>query len=179
MNDEVSVAELLEREGWTEQERKPRSRMQVVAVMMAVILGCGLAAILVKVGADTQPDDQAAIFSLPHGPTGGLAGGGLPEQNSSERTNSSTHVVVTNESAGAEDGDDGIPWQTKSRTHTSTATVTVTDSGDPPTSGTETGTPADPGQTGTTPSGGHTTNPTTTTPTRPAPTCVLWIICRP
>ena len=176
MNDDVSVAALLEREGWTEERRAPRSRFQVVAVMLAVVLGCGLAAILVKAGADTQNDADSALVSLPAGPTGGLAGGGIPENpNTTERTNSSSRVVVTNESPGAGGAGNGIPWSTKSRTRTEIATVTVTDSNLPPTSGTDPANPpgaTDPSQTGTAP-GGSTTTPRTT------PTCVLVILCRP
>ncbi|UQS27358.1 hypothetical protein L1857_33470 [Amycolatopsis thermalba] len=180
MNDEVSVAELLEREGWTEQPRAPRSRFQVVAVMLAVVLGCGLAAILVKVGADTQPTDDAALFSLPSGPTGGLAGGGVPENpHTTERTNSSSRVVVTNQATDADAPGNGIPWSTKPRTSTSTETVTVTDSNQPPASSTDPGSPpgqTGPSQTGTAP-GGDTT--TTTTPSRTPPSCILIILCRP
>ena len=175
MNDDVSVAELLEREGWREQPRSPRSRFQVMAVMLAVVLGCGLAAILVKVGADTQNDTDSSLFTLPSGPTGGLAGGGVPgDPNTTERTNSSSRVVVTNESPGAEDGDDVIPWKTRSRTSTATETVTVTDSDQPPTSGA--GAPSGttgPGQPGTPPDGSSTTS------TRTPPSCVLVILCRP
>ncbi|GAB3565816.1 hypothetical protein GCM10027445_11680 [Amycolatopsis endophytica] len=179
MNDEVSVTELLAREGWTEQDRKPRPRFQVVAVMLAVVLGCGLAAILVKVGADTQTDDQAAVFNLPHSPTGGLAGGGLPNQNSHERTNSSSQVVVTNESPGADDGDDSVlPWETRPRDGSQTETVTVTGSDQPPAESTDPGSgpggPSSTGQTGTA-TGGNTT--TTTTPPWTPPSCLLGIIC--
>ncbi|WP_020416818.1 hypothetical protein [Amycolatopsis sp. ATCC 39116] len=182
MNDEVSVAELLEREGWTEQPRAPRSRFQVMAVMLAVVLGCGLAAILVKVGADTSPNDDAALFSLPAGPTGGLAGGGVPgNQSTTERTNSSSRITVTNASPGAGNGGDIVPWATRSRTSTSTETVTVTDSNLPPASSTDPGAPGDPTDPGQTsaPTGGTSTGATTTTPSRTPPSCILIILCRP
>lgn len=174
MSDDVSVAELLEREGWTEQERTPRSRVQVVAVMLAVIVGCGLAAIMVKLGADAQTDDSGAVYSLPHAPTGGLAGGGLPEnRNTSQRTKTSTTVVVTNESTGS--AGEGIPWLTTPRSSTRTETVATTTT--PPGSPTE---PGDPSTGGTTGPGdtGDPTDGTTTTRTRwTPPSCVLVIIC--
>ncbi|NIH78387.1 hypothetical protein [Amycolatopsis viridis] len=177
MNDEVSVAELLEREGRTEEPRAPRSRFQVVAVMLAVVLGCGLAAILVKVGADTPTGTDSALISLPAGPTGGLGGGGVPENpKPTERTNSSSRIVVTNESRGPLEPGEGIPRSTKAGAETPTGTVTVTGSAVPPSSGalpTPTPGPGSASQTGT-PTG----RVTTTTPPRwTPPSCTLWFLC--
>ncbi|WP_051166255.1 hypothetical protein [Amycolatopsis orientalis] len=59
MHDEVSVAELLVREGHERRIPPPsRSRWRMVAVMLAVIVGCGAAATLVSYG--TTANDGAA-----------------------------------------------------------------------------------------------------------------------
>ncbi|WP_406640275.1 hypothetical protein [Amycolatopsis sp. WGS_07] len=59
MNDEVSVAELLVREGHERRIPPPsRSRWRMVSVMLAVIVGCGAAAMLVSYG--TTANDGAA-----------------------------------------------------------------------------------------------------------------------
>nr|WP_243869966.1 hypothetical protein [Amycolatopsis granulosa] len=168
---------MLEREGRPEEARAPRSRFQVVAVMLAVVLGCGLAAILVKVGADTPTGPDSALVSLPAGPTGGLGGGGVPENpRTTERTNSSSRIVVTNEPRGPLEPGDGIPRSTKPGAGTSTGTVTVTGSALPPSSGTL---PTPPSGTGSaSQSGTPTGRTTTTTPPRwTPPSCTLWIIC--
>lgn len=131
MNDEVSVTELLEREGWGELDRKPNGRMRVVAVMLAVVLGCGLAAILVHFGSLNSEADSPSVFNLPHAPTGGLAGGGVPATpTGSEITGLNTTVVVTNETEVDGTGLDGIPWHKHTR-DTRTKTVTVTGSAEP------------------------------------------------
>ncbi|MDT8909987.1 hypothetical protein [Amycolatopsis sp. PS_44_ISF1] len=83
MNDEVSVAELLVREGWGERVPPPsRSRWRMVAVMLAVVVGCGAAAVLVGFG--TTANDEAArvtemkVIEMPDR-TGGA--GGVSESN--------------------------------------------------------------------------------------------------
>jgi hypothetical protein len=144
VNDEVSVAELLDREGWGEPDRKPDGRMRVVAVMLAVVLGCGLAAILVHFGSQDSQADSPSLFNLPHGPTGGLAGGGVPSSpTGSEVTGGNTTVVVTNETEVEGTGINGIPWH-KRAWDTDTETVTVTGSADPgqDTTGSSSGAPS-------------------------------------
>lgn len=73
MNDEVSVAELLVREGWG--DRPVQSRWRVVAVMLAVVIGCGAAAVLVafssgQVRQDAAPVDQIQVIPMPQRTTG-------------------------------------------------------------------------------------------------------------
>ena len=70
MDDEVSVAELLVREGWGDDESPAaRSRWRVVAVMLAVVIGCGTAAVLVAFNGtpreDAQQVDQIRVIPMP------------------------------------------------------------------------------------------------------------------
>ena len=152
MNDEVSVAELLEREGWGEPPSKPNGRVRVVAVMLAVVLGCGLAALLVHFGSQSTQAD-GTLFQLPHGPTGGLAGGGVPAEppSGTEITNGNTTVVVTNVSEVEGTGSDGIPWQHWTPI-TENSSVTVTEAPQPGQSQQDPGAPS------------LTTTPTTSSP---------------
>jgi hypothetical protein len=175
VNDEVSVAELLEREGWNEAPADAKSRFRVVAVMLAVVLGCGLAALLVHIGSsDPQADAPGpAVFNLPRPPTGGLAGGGVPSSQPPEVTDTSSTVVVTNE-AEAGEGDSRIPWLPRHKATTKTRTVTVTEGNTPaPAPTTNPGAGA--------PTGGSSNNPgqpgnNTTTPPSPKPICTIIII---
>jgi hypothetical protein len=175
VNDEVSVTELLEREGWREVDPAPKGRMRVVAVMLAVVIGCGLAALLVHFGSQNPQADGPSVFDTPHGPTGGLAGGGVPASPyETDVTSTGTSVVVTNEAAP---GIDAIPWRTKHRA-TDTQTVTVTESSTTPSSTAGNETSATP--TGASQSGGS-SQPTSGTknnnPSRPIPTICLLSVC--
>jgi hypothetical protein len=76
VNDEVSVAELLVRDGWGEYAPPPaRSRWRVVAVMVAVVIGCGTAAVLVAFSGpprqNAQQVDQIRVLPMPDRTTGG------------------------------------------------------------------------------------------------------------
>jgi hypothetical protein len=124
VNDDVSVAALSDPEGRYDAPSSAASRFRVVAVMLAVVLGCGLAAILVHLASTEQrADDQGpSVFDVPHGPTGGLAGGGVPSsEDSTEVTDTSKRITVTNEAPPT--GGNGLPWATR-RHPTSTVTVT-------------------------------------------------------
>ncbi|WP_033291001.1 hypothetical protein [Amycolatopsis jejuensis] len=64
MNDEVSVAELLVREGHPGRMPPPsRSRWRMVAVMLAVVVGCGAAAVLVSYGT-TAHDEATGVTKM-------------------------------------------------------------------------------------------------------------------
>ncbi|MTD56971.1 hypothetical protein [Amycolatopsis pithecellobii] len=175
MNDEVSVAELLEREGWGGPARKSNGRMRMTAVMLAVVLGCGLAALLVHFGSKEPQADSPSVFNLPHPPTGGLAGGGVAVTPSgSEVTATNKTIVVTNQAPGAVGaGINEIP-----RTHrageSETQTVTVTDSATP---GHDDST-AGPSVTTTPTSSSQPSNSTskTSSTAQPKPSCLL-VIC--
>ncbi|RSM39168.1 hypothetical protein DMA12_30570 [Amycolatopsis balhimycina DSM 5908] len=74
MNDEISVAELLVREGWGDKPPPASARWRVVAVMLAVVIGCGAAAVLVAFGGTTRQDaapvDQIQVIPFPQRTTG-------------------------------------------------------------------------------------------------------------
>lgn len=171
MNDEVSVAALLEREGWDEPYRKPSGRMRTTAVMLAVVLGCGLAALLVHFGSKNSEADSPSLFNQPHPPTGGLAGGGVPSlPTGSEVTASTTTVVVTNQAPGAvAAGVYEIPRQPRPREDPS-QTVTTTDSANPGAGR------ADPSASSPSPTGAQPPNSQPNSPARPSPSCVLLIL---
>jgi hypothetical protein len=74
VNDEISVAELLVREGWGDRPPPANSRWRVVAVMLAVVIGCGTAAVLVALGGkgrqDASPVEQMQVVPFPQRTTG-------------------------------------------------------------------------------------------------------------
>ena len=165
MNDEVSVAELLVREGWGERSGPGQSRWRVLAVMLAVIIGCGAAAVLVGLGGkgteNASPVDQIQVIPFPQRTTG-LGGVGQATDSPPEGGTGGGDVVP-----GA-----GVPRETVTEvpgrtptpeSSTESTTPTTPTSGAPGTSVTPT----------TTPPGGH--HPTTT-PAPPPPSCIL-IIC--
>ncbi|KAA9154181.1 hypothetical protein FPZ12_032620 [Amycolatopsis acidicola] len=125
MYDEVSVTELLEREGWTPAERPRKKRLPTVAVMLAVIVGCGLAAVLVHFGAQDPQADSPSLLNVPHLPTGGLAGGGIPWDTGSEVTGTESSIVVTEEAPPQRSTTSTTSSRSRTR-HTETSTVTVT-----------------------------------------------------
>lgn len=180
MNDDVSVTALSEPERRYDAPSSAASRFRVVAVMLAVVLGCGLAAILVHLASTEQRADNQgpSVFDAPNRPTGGLAGGGVPSsEDETEVTDTSTKITVTNQ-APPPDGN-GLPWATHRRT---TSMVTVTQSSQPSTTG-RAAPPAGSPRSGTNgggPAGGN--SPSTTTPpvgtTAPPPSgpCLLGLL---
>ncbi|MEU4522913.1 hypothetical protein AB0F52_29895 [Amycolatopsis sp. NPDC024027] len=184
MNDEVSVAELLVREGWGDRPGPGQSRWRVVAVMLAVIVGCGAAAALVAFGGkereDAAPVDQIQVIPFPQRttglggadqatdspPDGGIGGGtgGDVVTASNEHRGTVTEVPGRNpatETAGPGPG-------------TGPATPTATPSGSGPSaSGTSTVTPTG----NPPPAGGHSPTPAPTTTPRTPTSCILGIIC--
>jgi hypothetical protein len=168
VNDEVSVAELLVREGWGDRDAPGQSRWRVLAVMLAVVMGCGAAAVLVAFGGgkesqDASPVDQIQVIPFPQRTTG-LGGADQATDSPPEGGTGGGDVVP-----GA-----GVPRETVTEVPGSTpatesstsetATTTTPTGGDPSTPVTPT----------TTPPAGQVPPRTTTPP--PRPTCIL-IIC--
>ncbi|WP_329052842.1 hypothetical protein OG738_09150 [Amycolatopsis sp. NBC_01488] len=171
MNDEVSVAELLVREGWGERSGPGQSRWRVLAVMLAVVIGCGAAAVLVGLGGkgtqDASPVDQIQLIPFPQRTTG--LGGADQATDSPPDGGTGGGDVVPGVGVPRETVTEvpGRPPVSESRTDTATPTTTPT-SGDPGGSVTPT--------TPTQPTHGRTPTPTPTpTPTRTT-VCVL-VIC--
>ncbi|MGW5716352.1 hypothetical protein ACWEVP_09335 [Amycolatopsis sp. NPDC003865] len=169
MNDEVSVAELLVREGWGERSGPGQSRWRVLAVMLAVVIGCGAAAVLVGLGGkgteNASPVDQIQVIPFPQRTTG-LGGADQATDSPPEGGTGGGDVVpgagVPRETVTEVPGRDSPP---ESSADPATTTTTPT-SGDP--SGSVT-------PTSTIPPGGQQPPHTTTTP-KPKPSCIL-IIC--
>lgn len=169
MNDEVSVAELLVREGWGERSGPGQSRWRVLAVMLAVVIGCGAAAVLVGLGGkgtpDASPVDQIQVIPFPQRTTG-LGGADQATDSPPEGGTGGGDVVpgagVPRETVTEVPGTDPT---TESSTDPATTTTTPT-SGDP--SGSVT-------PTSTIPPGGQ-QPPHSTTQPKPKPSCIL-IIC--
>ncbi|WP_410587120.1 hypothetical protein [Amycolatopsis sp. lyj-23] len=178
MNDEVSVAELLVREGWGDRPGPGQSRWRVVAVMLAVIVGCGAAAALVAFGGkerqDASPVDQIQVIPFPQRttglggadqatdspPDGGIGGGtgGDVVTAANEHRGTVTEVPGRDPATGSSSAATATPTATSSGAAPSTTgNATTTPPGNPPP-----------------PSGGHTPTPT---PTPPRPTTCFLVIC--
>jgi hypothetical protein len=168
-NNEVSVAELLIREGWDQHvPPKARSRWRVVAVMVAVVLGCGVAAIVrFSSGApEQQTPDLVSVIGMPPR-TSGLAGAdAIPSSDSptSQDGTTSDPGTSTGDSSG-ETTTSGTASVTTTPTTSETAPTTsgrddTTTSGVSTTSGTSTSTSTPP--------------PPPSTPTTTPSHCFLW-----
>ncbi|RSN20767.1 serine/threonine protein kinase [Streptomyces sp. WAC 05977] len=166
-DDDVSVADLLIREGWDDhEESRAKSRWRVIAVVIAVVVACGAAAVLVGFDSDPEPNaapNQMSVIEMPKRPSdNGGAGATSPIP--------STETVVTGE---------GEPSSRTSRTtssrRTSSSAVQTSDSPDPTTAPTSSNAPADPPRTT-----GSTVVPQPPNPTPPPPSttpteeCKLW-----
>ncbi|WP_027945163.1 hypothetical protein [Amycolatopsis taiwanensis] len=179
MNDEVSVTEVMDRDGWPEAPSTASARFRVVAVMLAVVLGCGLAALLVHIAAEEQRADNSgpAVFDLSHGPRGGLAGGGVPaSRGETTVTGTSTSITVTNQAPPP--GPNELPW-TPRQSRPTTVTQSPTQ---PPAHSAPSTTPTGPGGSGGDPGhGGGSPPPKSSPPSSSRPTCILDLlgICIP
>jgi len=168
VNDEVSVAELLVREGWG--DRPVQSRWRVVAVMLAVVIGCGAAAVLVafnsgQVRQDAAPVDQIQVIPMPQRTTGL---GGADQATDSPNDGgvgggTGGDVVVP---GGHEGTVTEVPGRTSKAPSSTESPTTTTPTGSGP------GTSVTP--TSTTPAGGQSRPPSSPAP--PKFTCIL-IIC--
>ncbi|MEU3768916.1 serine/threonine protein kinase [Amycolatopsis keratiniphila] len=165
-DDDVSVADLLIREGWDDhEESRAKSRWRVIAVVIAVVVACGAAAVLV--GFDSDPEQNAApnpisVIEMPKRPSdngGAGATSAVP----------STETVETGEG-----GTSTRPSKTTSSRRTSSSAAQTSSSSDPATPTSSNG-PADPPQTT-----GSTVVPQPPNPTPPPPSttpteeCNLW-----
>lgn len=166
-NNEVSVAELLIREGWNEHvPPKARSRWRVVAVMVAVVLGCGVAAIVrFSSGAPgPQTPDLVSIIGMPPR-TSGLAGADATPSSDTPTSDNGT-------GAGSGTGTEHSGHESTSSSETSVTTTPTAPEATGTTSGRDDAPTSGPSTTSNT-----STTTSTTTPSTPATTpshCFLW-----
>ncbi|WP_216215401.1 hypothetical protein [Amycolatopsis aidingensis] len=175
-DDEVSVVELLEREGWDERvPPRPGSRLRVLAVMGAVVFGCGVAAAVVSTlpgdGEQDQGLEEPSIIRFPErtaltvGPDEkeqeeserGVPAGPTSTGSGATRTSGSTASSTTESSAGTTASSTGSASADPDPTSEEQSTTARSDSPDPPPD------PSPPRQT------------TTTTETEEP--CFIWIFC--
>ncbi|UUV35774.1 serine/threonine protein kinase [Amycolatopsis roodepoortensis] len=171
-DDDVSVADLLIREGWDDhEESRAKSRWRVIAVVIAVVVACGAAAVLV--GFDSEPEPNAApnqmsVIEMPKRPSDNGGAGG-------------TSAVPSTETVETGEGEPSSrPSRTTSSRRTSSSAVQTSDSPDPTTAPTSSNAPADPPRTtGSTviPQPPNPTPPPSTTPTEECKLWPKWLFC--
>ncbi|MEV6896965.1 hypothetical protein [Amycolatopsis sp. NPDC051372] len=189
VDEEVSVAELLVREGWGERLPPPsRSRWRMVAVMVAVVVGCGAAAILVSFG--TTANDEATrltemkVIEMPDRTDGA---GGVSESSPPPATIAGSGEGQDSDSGSSSDDETTEPSAPKITsiidplnprgggepgTTSSSDSGTTTSGSDSPTSPTAT----QPGSGGAS-SDNQPPPPPPSTTTKPNRPCVLGILC--
>ncbi|OKA06110.1 serine/threonine protein kinase [Amycolatopsis regifaucium] len=171
-DDDVSVADLLIREGWDDhEESRAKSRWRVIAVVIAVVVACGAAGVLV--GFDSEPEqnaqpNQISVIEMPKRP-------------SENRGADATSAVPATEAGGTGERTSGgssatQPGKTTSSRRTSSSAASTSDSPDPTPTPTSSNGPADPPRTT-----GSTVVPQPPKPappppssTKPAEECNLW-----
>ncbi|GAB3481035.1 hypothetical protein [Amycolatopsis cihanbeyliensis] len=173
-DDEVTVVELLEREGWDERvPPRPGSRLRVLAVMGAVVFGCGVAAAVVSTlpgdreqsqGLDEPsiirfpertaitmgPDEEESEQGGPAEPTGTSSGSG--------QASDSAEPATAANSTGAAASSTGASPTDPDPTSGQPSTTARSDTPDPP--------PPDPSP-----------PEQTTTTTESEEPCFIWIFC--
>jgi hypothetical protein len=168
VNNEAWVTQPIPREAWDEAPpSKPKMRWRMVAVMAAVVLGCGAAAFLVHLGStvnrQAEQIEQVGIIQMPDR-TSGVAGAGTTPEPDPAPGGTGAGTQTTKAPSSSED-----PTSETSSTETTSETTSTTES----TSG---GNPA------TTTAPGTTSKPANAPPKPPATTtkttsCVLLIFC--
>ncbi|MBB5854542.1 serine/threonine protein kinase [Amycolatopsis umgeniensis] len=171
-DDDVSVADLLIREGWDDhEESRAKSRWRVIAVVIAVVVACGAAGVLVGFDPDPEQNAQPNNISVIE----------MPKRPSENRGADATSAVPTTETVGTGASGDGEtssqPSKTTSSRRTSSSATSTSDSpDDPPPTQTSSRGPADPPRT--TGSTGAPQPPNPNPPTAPSTTpteeCNLW-----
>ncbi|MEU3623540.1 serine/threonine protein kinase [Amycolatopsis coloradensis] len=168
-DDDVSVADLLIREGWDDhEESRAKSRWRVIAVTIGVVVACGAAAVLV--GFDSEPEqnaqpNQVSVIEMPKRPSENRGAGATSAA-------PSTETVETGE--GSDGGTSSQPSKTTSSRRTSSSAAPTSDSPDPTTPTSSKG-PADPPRTTGSTGAPQQPNPTPpTSTTTPAEECNLW-----
>ncbi|OXM52574.1 hypothetical protein [Amycolatopsis alba] len=165
-DDDVSVADLLIREGWDDhEESRAKSRWRVIAVVIAVVVACGAAGVLVGFDSDPEQNAQPNNMSVIE----------MPKRPSENRGADATSAVPSTETVETgEGGTSSRPSRTTSSRRTSSSAASTSDSPEhtTPTSSKE---PADPPRTTGSTVVPQPPNPTPPPPsTTPAEECNLW-----
>jgi hypothetical protein len=169
VNNEAWVTQPIPREAWDEAPpSKPKMRWRMVAVMAAVVLGCGAAAFLVHLGStvnrQAEQIEQVGIIQMPDRTSGVAGAGTTPEPDPVPGGTGAGTQTTTKTSSSSEE-----PTSETSSTEQTSETTSTSES----TSGTTTTT--------TTPPRG--TSQPVNTPAKPPPSptkptgCFLLIFC--
>ncbi|MFC3449645.1 serine/threonine protein kinase [Amycolatopsis speibonae] len=172
-DDDVSVADLLIREGWDDhEESRAKSRWRVIAVVIAVVVACGAAGVLVGFDSDPEQNAQPNNISVIE----------MPKRPSENRGADATSAVPSTETVETGDGETSSkPSKTTSSRRTSSSAASSSDSPDTPTTPTSSHAPADPpkptGSTVPPQPPNQTPPPPSTTPTEECNLWPKWLWC--
>lgn len=170
MNNEVLVAELLARERGSQQVPPgSHSRWRVIAVLAAIVLGCGVGAVLDRTGSpdkqQAQPAGQTSVVERPQHSDGSTSADTTLEPTSSAVPGTDVNAPPTGTSP--QPSDSAAP-------PAGPVTQTSVNAGTPPTTGAPAPTTSQAAPT-------SSPHPTTTQHQQPPPTtkktCVLGIFC--
>ncbi|MEV7549100.1 serine/threonine protein kinase [Amycolatopsis sp. NPDC089917] len=173
-DDDVSVADLLIREGWDDhEESRAKSRWRVIAVVIAVVVACGAAGVLVGFDSDPEQNAQPNNMSVIE----------MPKRPSENRGADATSAAPSTETVETGEGEPSSrPSKTTSSSRrTSSSAASTSDTPDESTTTPTSHEPADPpkptGSTGPPHPPGHTPPPPTTTPTEECNLWPKWLWC--
>jgi hypothetical protein len=172
VDDDVSVADLLIREGWDDhEESRAKSRWRVIAVVIAVVVACGAAGVLVGFDADPEQnaqENQISTIEMPERPSDN-GGAGV----------TTTEPTTQAGTGGGTGGDTSSrPTRTSSSRRTSSSAPRTSDSSVATTSSSERQDPPAPtGSTGVPQPPNPTPAPPTTTPTEECKLWPKWLFC--
>ncbi|RBM13864.1 hypothetical protein DI005_30325 [Prauserella sp. PE36] len=173
MYDDASVTRLSDEDRWNDRVPPgPRSRLRVLAVMGAVVIGCGVAAFFVTTeGGDDEPTpdpDDAVVIALPTR-TSGIAG---PDTAPTREITRSPTTVDPGEPETSE------ATTTTDETTTTTEATTTTTEPEPEPTGEEPPDPSAPEEPPPSPTSSSSSQAPTTTTTPPEDDdCWFWIFC--
>jgi len=165
----VWVTQPIPREAWNEEPpSKPKSRWRMVAVMAAVVLGCGAAAFLVHLGStvnrQAEQIEQVGIIQMPDRTSGVAGPGTTPEPDPAPGGTGAGTQTTTKAPSSSQD-----PTSETSSTEQTSETTATSET----TSGTDPATTTGPATTSKPPSA-----PANPPPSPPkTTTCVLLIFC--
>lgn len=174
MDDDVSVADLLIREGWDDhEESRTKSRWRVVAVVIAVVVACGAAGVLVGFGSDPEQNAQENRISTIEMPKRPSENGGADATSAEPTTQAGTGGGTGGDSSSRPTKASSSRRTSSSAPRTSDSSVATTSSTsereDPPAPTGSSGVPQPPNPTP--------QPPPSTTPTEECNLWPKWLFC--